>query len=134
MECGNAFALPPEHFNHGPLTRGPSNCQPSLPRGASHGHLHGPAWPPATCPRPMRLAWAICGRATWPHCQVASALVVCAMSAPRATSAYVPHQYKFNKNQFKIRKRAKTSEIYNFKYTTPFYIKFSSSVLNFFSF
>ena len=44
--------------------------------GAPLGHLHGPAWPPAMCPRParnLRPAWATRGLATWPQCSVASA-------------------------------------------------------------
>ena len=49
-----------------------------LPRGAPHGRSCGPAWPPATCLRHMRLAWATRGPATWPLCRVASARWSCA--------------------------------------------------------
>ena len=76
----NAIALPPQSYNHGPLTRGPSNCQP-LCHVASLTSVRvdprGHAWPPAMCLRPMRhlhLARATRGPATWPQCHVASAL------------------------------------------------------------
>ena len=41
--------------------------------GAPHGGPRRPAWPFATCPRHLRLAWATRGPATWPQCRVASA-------------------------------------------------------------
>ena len=65
-----------------------------LPRGAPHGRPHGSAWPHATCPRHLRLAWATRGPATWPQCRVASA---CWSRAPLqlcATSASTPHQHR----------------------------------------
>ena len=74
LGCSNAFALPPQTPNQGPLTCGPFTRQPFSPCGASHGHLRGPAWPPATCPRHLRLAWAMRGPATWPQCHVESVL------------------------------------------------------------
>ena len=54
------------------------------------GRLRGLAWPPTTCPRHLRLAWAMRGLATWPQCRVASARVLFATSALRAMSARGP--------------------------------------------
>ena len=43
-----------------------------LPCGAPQRRSRRPAWPPATCPRHLRIAWAMRGPATWPQCRVAS--------------------------------------------------------------
>ena len=63
----NAFALPPQLCNLGPLTRGPITCQPP--------HT-------ATCPRHLR-AWVRMALPRGLACHVACAQVPRAMSASR---------------------------------------------------
>ena len=78
----NASALPPQTPNQGPLTRGPSICQPphatwhpsraSVWTRVASCHVSAPPAPPM---RHLRLVWAMRGPATWPQCHIASALV-----------------------------------------------------------
>ena len=64
----NAIVLPPQSYNQGPLTRGPSKYQPTLPRGATRAST----WTrvaPATCPHhlaPPERRVGLRGSAMWP--------------------------------------------------------------------
>ena len=134
-------ALPPQITYQGPLTRGPSTCNPHLPRGAPHGRPRGPSvWPPATRQRHLRPARATRAPATWPQRHIVTGVVdpratsarrlgPAATSAPLATSAagkfslfrdfHLKKRLKNSiKNQIKIGKNS--IKIHNLKYTTPF--------------
>ena len=83
MRRANAFALPPQIPNQGPLTRGPSIFRPHLPRGAPHGRLHGPVDTRGLLPR-VRVLCAICA-SRGPHAALPRGLS--AASHPRGGPA-----------------------------------------------
>ena len=65
----NAIALLPQSYNQGPLTRGPSKCQPPLATWCPLRHLCGLSWPlpriHTTCAPPARRVGSH-GSAMWP--------------------------------------------------------------------
>ena len=158
MGCGNAFALPPPLSYQGPLSHGPSNCQPPPPPPVCHVapltgvrvdrvdcmatcHMSAPCAPPA----PHASHTWLCHVASVPH--RTHVVVPRATSArpqlPLATSAPVGKKPLFailNKDiysikiQIKIQKFLKCSEIHISQNTTPFNLKFSPLDHKFLSF
>ena len=145
----NAIALPPpQSYYQGSLTRGTSNCQPPC-HVAPHTGVRMDPCGLLPCVRVLCATCASRGLARPCHMALHATLHTRRSRVPRQLCA--PHQlrgvcgiktpffdffnYKIHlKNQIKIRKRVETSEIYNFKNTTPFNLKCSPLYHNFIPF
>ena len=60
-----------------------------LPRGAPHGRLRGPTWPPATCPCHLRATCALRGPCSALPLGLSAALHLCWSRAPRQLARHV---------------------------------------------